>query len=348
MSPKFDTQAAAPRLWTNPKLLAGFALSGLLTWLALRDTNLGEIWRALTRVQLPELLWSILLTYIVLWMRSVRWRELLVGIGPVPVRSVYEASLLGYMINYLLPIRIGELVRAYLVGTQAGFSRSAALATVVVERVIDVLSILVIFACISPFIVLPVEDGQLMNVLRGGAFILSLVGVGALLMILVFRRHTQLLTDFVTRWFANIAPGISRQAWRVTAFSQGLNWGNNYAALARLGVYTLLIWLLTVIQILILARGIGLELPWIAGWLVLVALAVGVSLPSAPGMVGTFHYAAIVVLLMYSVPRAEALSYAILLHAVSMIPVVLLGLLFVWSGRFSLRKLIAMEQSGTN
>lgn len=337
--------AATRRLWTDPKIIAGFVLSGLLTWLALRGTDLGEIANALGRVEMPALLWSIALTYLVLWLRSVRWRLLLGGVGPVSLRNVFEASLLGYMINYILPIRVGELVRAYLVGTYGGFSRSAALATVMVERVIDVLSILVIFACISPFMALPDGHGQLLEILQGGAFLLSLVGIGALVMILVFRRHTELLTNLLVHWFGGIAPGIARQAWRISAFTEGLRWGRGYAALLWLGCLTLLIWVLTVAQILVLAQGMGLELPWIAGWLVLVALAVGVSLPSAPGMVGTFHYATLVVLLIYAVPRPEALSYAILLHAVSVVPVVALGLLYTWLGGMSLRKLLAMEQS---
>jgi len=333
------------RLWTDPKILIGLVLSGLLTWLALRGMDVGNIATVMARVELPALFWSIFLTYFVLWLRSVRWRLLLGGVGPISLRHVFEASLLGYMINYILPIRVGELVRAYLVGTHGGFSRSAALATVVVERVIDVLSILVIFACISPFMALPEGHGKLVEILQGGAFLLSLAGIGALLMILVFRRHTEFLANLLVRWFGNIAPGIARQAWRIGAFTQGLRWGRGYGPLLWLGVLTILIWALTVAQILVLAQGMGLDLPWIAGWLVLVALAVGVSLPSAPGMVGTFHYAALVVLLIYSVPRPEALSYAILLHAVSVVPTVGLGLLFTWLGGMSLRKLLAMEQS---
>lgn len=334
----------AQRLWTNPKILLGFVLSGLLTWLALRGTDLTEIVHALAAVELPALFWSILLTYLVLWLRSQRWRMLLQGIGPVSARQVFRASLLGYTINYLLPIRVGELVRAYQVGSQAGFSRSAALATVVVERLIDVLSILLIFACISPFLSLPAQHGHLLTLLHSGAFLFSLAGIIALLMILIFRRHTELLAQGLDRWFANIAPGIARQAWRISAFAEGLHWGQGYLALLRLGAYTLLIWLLTVAQILVLADGMGLDIPWIAGWLVLVALAVGVSLPSAPGMVGTFHYATLVVLLIYAVPRPAALSYAILLHAVSMLPIILLGLAYAWSGRFSLRGVLALEQ----
>jgi len=242
---------------------------------------------------------------------------------------------------------VGELVRAYLVVTHGGFSRSAALATVVVERVIDVLSILLIFACISPFMALPEGHGQLVDILRGGAFLLALAGIVALLMIIVFRRHTEWLANLLVRWFGDIAPGIARQAWRISAFAQGLHWGRGYRGLFWLSLLTLLIWALTVGQILILAEGMGLRIPWIAGWLVLVALAVGVSLPSAPGMVGTFHYAALVVLLIYAVPRPEALSYAILLHAVSVVPIVVLGLLVAWSGGLSLRKLLALEQADT-
>jgi uncharacterized protein (TIRG00374 family) len=342
-----STSTHTHRLWTDPKILAGIVLSGLLTWLALRGTNLDEVTSALTRVDMSSLLWAVVLTYLVLWLRSVRWRLLLMGIAPVSLRHVFEASLLGYMINYVLPIRIGELVRAYLVGTHGGFSRSAALATVVVERVIDVLSILIIFACISPFMVLPQGQGQLVGLLQGGAFLLSLAGSGALLMILVFRRHTELLANLLVRWFGDIAPGIARQAWRVSAFAQGLRWGQGIGSLLMLGLLTLLIWAMTVAQIMVLAFGMGFDLPWVAGWLVLVALAVGVSLPSAPGMVGTFHYAALLVLLMYAVPQAEALSYAILLHAVSVVPIVLVGLALTWLGGLSLRKLLALEQDDT-
>ncbi len=327
--------------------MAGLALSGLFSWLALRGTDVSQVAASLLRADLASILWATALSYVVLWVRSMRWRLLLSTLGKTSTASVFKASLIGYMVNYLLPIRIGEVVRAYLVGTHGEFSRSAAMATVVVERIIDVLSILVIFACISPIIQIPVADEDLMDTLRTGTLALALAGVGALVSVLLFRRHARRLATLAESLLGRVAPAMTRQLWRIPAFAEGLQMGWGFKGTALLTLYTLLIWALTVAQIVLLAEGFAIELPWAAGWLMLVALAVGVSVPSAPGMIGTFHYAAIVVLLLYGVARADAVSYAIALHAVSVFPILILGLAVTWLGGMSLRRLVAVGEAET-
>lgn len=111
----------------------------------------------------------------------------------------------------------------------------------------------------------------------------------------------------------------------------------------EISVYTALLWITTAAGVILIAEGFQLGLPWEAAWLILVALAFGVSVPSAPGFVGTFHYSAMVCLLLYGVPRPEALSYAILLHATNILPVLFLGLTLLWGEGLTLGGLARMS-----
>lgn len=332
-------RAARTPLWREPRLLVGLFISGLLTWLALRGTHFAEVAQALGSMDLVVLFPALGLTFVVVWLRALRWRLLLLVLGKVSREETFRASVIGYMVNYLLPIRVGELVRAYLVASDEGLSTHATFATVVVERVIDIFTVLLILAVVSLSTDLVRTNPHFASVLRASGLGLLVVGSLVVSLLWAVRRHRYWLNRVLRGPGARWLLAFGRHAWRLDAFADGLTLISRPGLVFWFLIQTAAIWIASVGQIEVLLAGFHLTLPWAAGWLMLVSLAIGVALPAAPGLVGTFHYAAIVVLVVYGVERADAISYAIVLHAVSVVPILALGLFFVWLRGLSFRKL---------
>ena len=118
---------------------------GLLAWF-LRNANLADVWAELRQGDW-SLLTAVLLMQVVTWLsRAIRWQYLLKPLGPVRFRSALECTMIGFAAITLLPGRVGEVVRPYLLARREHLSASAAFATVVVERLLDLLTVLVLFA----------------------------------------------------------------------------------------------------------------------------------------------------------------------------------------------------------
>ena len=285
----------------------------------------------------------IALTFIVMWLRALRWRVLLLAVGHPSRKQAFNASVVGYMVNYIVPVRVGELVRAYLVATESGFSRSAAFATVIVERLVDVFCVLLIFAGVSFVIDFSLVSPEFKAGIRTSA--LGFLVLGTLLVIALWavRRHRTLLISKLQSVQIRSLQMIVRQAWRIGVFADGIVVPDGLRLRLLFLSQTVAIWLATVAQVRMLLDGFYFSLPWEASWLMLVGLAVGVSLPSAPGLIGTFHYAVILVLKGFGIAGADAVSYAIVLHAVSVLPILILGVLIVWHKGLSFSKLVHIK-----
>ncbi len=329
----------------DPRLWIGLVSSALFVYLALRGVEPARITQALGEADYRYVPPASLLCYGVLWFRSLRWKILLRGVKEVPTRSLFRATTIGFMANYLLPARLGELVRAYVVGTREGVSGSAVFATVVVERILDVFSILLVFLGVSLLVKVPQGDPELEAALRAGGAILFGAALAVVGLLWAVRKRTAWLTSALSRTLGRAWPRASESLSRLLeSFAQGISPFQRGRDLVGIGVYTTLLWLLSAAVVLLIAEGFRLGLPWEAAWLILVALAFGVSIPSAPGFVGTFHYAAVLCLLLYGIPRSEALSFAIVLHATNVIPILLLGLILLWGEGLSLGRIARMRK----
>ena len=137
---------------SSGKFRLGIGISLLLLVLFLATVDLGRMWDALKDADYRYVAPGIAMYLVSVLFRTLRWRVLLRHMKPVPVRRLYPVVVVGYMANNLLPMRIGELVRSYYVGEREGISKTAALATIFVERVLDALTLLLFVSGIALFV----------------------------------------------------------------------------------------------------------------------------------------------------------------------------------------------------
>jgi uncharacterized protein (TIRG00374 family) len=251
-----------------------------------------------------------------LWVRAARWRYLFPPGSNPP--GFLAGVLIGYMVNNVLPLRAGEVVRIYVVARRWGHGFWTVLATLVVERVLDGLAIVLVLAVLVLVIPVPafLQWGALL------VFAVDVVAIGVLVMLAAAPEATRTILGALTRRWPALQGKVLRGVGR---FGQGLEGIRTPAHALPLLAWSVAVWLVPVLISWLLFHALDLALPWVAAWALLAFVGVGISIPSAPGYVGVFHAAAILALSVFGVAPAEAFGYALVLHAVHFIPITVVG-----------------------
>lgn len=310
-------------------LIAG--LTGGLLWMFFRDIDFGATWRAMTNAKIPYLIAAVLTTFVVYLVRSLRWQAMLRPVGPARLGTVFRATVIGFTAIFLVG-RFGEAIRPFVVTRHDGLKYTATLATVVVERLLDVVTVLLLFAASLPL--LGVDVGQ---TVRTAGLVAGAGSLVALALLFVMAGHPERLA----RWAESLGkrlPGRLNTVLQhaVQAFAEGLVVMRRPADLLVVIGWSLPIWFSIALQIWLTSHAFDLTLSFVGAFLVVGYLAVGVSVPT-PGGAGSFHvmYKEAVVRFFGADPDV-AVAVAIILHAVSFVPVTLLGLFYMWQDGLTL------------
>ena len=315
----------------------GIAVSLLFIYLAARRVDAAEMLRALQQANYLYLLPLLAAVGLGLFLRGLRWRFLLAPIAAARTGVLFTSLAIGYMVNTFMPAHLGEFVRAWHAGRRTGIASSSVFATIVVERLIDVLSLLLLLGL--ALLVFPFPDW----VRQSGVLLLVLVAALCLLL-LVMKRCKQGTLAACGR-LLRFLPGAAAVRARKTLdrFLCGVSPLQRRGHYVIVAVLSLLIWASYALtyQLLFLAFGFvaRYRLPWSAALVAMVITTISVVVPSSPGYIGTFHYLCQLALGLFLIPKGPALSYAFVLHAVSVFPVFFLGLFFLAREKMSLRSL---------
>jgi uncharacterized membrane protein YbhN (UPF0104 family) len=279
----------------------------------------GDVWRGLRESDYWWVLPSVTLLFVAQGVRALRWQYLFAAATRPPYRPILDATLIGQCFNNVLPARAGEAARVIALNRSAGASRAEALATVVVERVFDVLSLLVLLFVLAPWL-------PHVTWLRAAAILAVALVAGTAAVAAALVRYGERPLLVVLRPLARL-PFLSLERTELAAASVV----RGAASLRdwRLAVVALLLttvsWLVLAASSWVLLLGFGLPHSPLAGALVTIATGLSLVIPSSPGAVGVFETAALVALKVFGVPKSGALSYAIVLHAVNFFPYVAAG-----------------------
>ena len=251
--------------------------------------------------------------------RAWRWQLLLEPIERIGIEPLFSATMIGYFGNSVLPLRLGELMRAVAIGRRrGGLDASTALGSIGVERLLDVASALVVAAAVVP---LAGGLGGGVGASAGAATLVAMVLVG----LFWASRAPRVRRMVATRAEAG---GDGRVAGLARSFLRGLLILGERPALLPIALGTVILWLIYGAVLWASARAAGLTLSPLDTGLVLVANTVAVSVPAAPGYVGTYHAAVVLVTSeVLGQPLAQAQVFAILAHASSWLPMVAIGAL---------------------
>ncbi len=303
------------------KYLVGILMSATFVFLAFRKVNFDELGAALGSARYEMVIPAVVLMVASLWLRALRWRYLMAPVKRIGFGSLFRSMSIGLMANNVLPARIGELARAHVIGEKETISRSAAFATIVVERVFDGLTLL----CILGIVLLAGLD---FPPWLQRASVAAIVFYGCALVVLaVFFLRAQAVLLLVER-LARPLPARARETINraARAFAKGLGVLGSGPDVLIAAAISPLVWLPGVAMIHLLLYSFGIHLPAAISFLLQVALCIGVMIPSAPGYIGTIQYVSVAVLGLFGVASGQALSFSLVYHACVFVPVVAIGL----------------------
>ena len=311
------------RLTKPAALLATLAISAVFGFFALRGIRFSATWQALRASNYWWLLPSLAALAASVQLRVVRWRTLFDPARRPPLGAMTKATIIGLFFNSILPARAGEIARIVALKKYAGTSRAEAAATVIVERLFDVSSLIVLLFVVLAWL-------PQVSWLKPAA-VVAFVSLAAVLALIVFVR---LASDRPTLPGASLIariPGLPEETIsRLTAnVVHGLSTlGRPSQAFAALG-WTFVSWFLLGLSFWFLMIGFDLGLSPLAGLLVVIATGLAFIIPAAPGAVGVFEAAGLAVTSAYGVPRSLALAYVVVLHVVNLAPFIVAGVLLL-------------------
>jgi hypothetical protein len=332
------------------RAILGIALSAALLWLTLRDVALTDVAQRLRGSD--PLLWALctITATAIFPLRARRWQAILAPLGPrVPLAPLWEATAIGMMVNNVVPARAGEFARAVsLTQRHPTLGLGATLGSLVVDRLFDgtMVLTLLLLATLDP--AFPAEatvfGWRAGEIGLAAAAVLGVVLLGLLLLLLA----PDLVTGLIDRTVGRLAPAVgTRLRTLIESFAAGIAVLRSPALVGEVAWWTLLHWLTNALAFWLGFRALGLDAPFSAALFLQGVIAIGVSIPQAPGFFGVFEATGKAGLALYAVAAEPAVTWALGFHLLSFVPITALGAWYLARQPWRLRDLIGRARSGT-
>lgn len=313
------------------RVALGTLVSIVFLILAVKDVELSDVSQALARVNYAWIFLGVLAMLAQSWLRAVRWVVLYYPEQKgLHVLQMFGIVQIGQMLNVVVPWRVGEIARIYLMGEIEKRSKAQTLATLGVEKFFDTLMLLFILLLLPPFMTLP----SWLEKPREGLIVTALGLFVGLVALLVFRtRLVQLLSGFYLPWSKKSIGEIMHLA--LGSLDVLKRWDLHL----YLQVLSLITWGIGILINYFIFLSMDLQVPWISAFLLMAVLIVGGIVPSSPGKIGVFQALCIATLALFGVDKTIGLTYGILLYLVSYGTPVVAGIVALWWGGVNLRRI---------
>lgn len=312
----------------------------LLAWF-LRNANFADVWTHVQSARLDMLvagLGCVALTYV---LRTIRWRCLLSPLGPTTFRTAFRTTMIGFAALGLLPARAGDVLRPYLLARREGLRAPATFATVVMERVLDLIAVLGLLAtfvwgmadaaALPPNLVGPIKTSAAI----GGA-----AAVVLMLVMWLLASHPERIGRLVFA-AARVLPHrlADKLAQFATLFSGGFEAARRPGQLLLAIFWSFPLWMAIAGETWTVTRAFDIDMSFGGSFLLQALLVIGVAVPT-PGAVGSYHEAyRFGVTTFFHAANDQAVAAAIVVHAISYLPVILVGILFMAQDGLSVGRL---------
>jgi len=292
------------------RFLATGSISVFALWLALRQVAFVDVAESLVHAHPFPLVCALAALAVTMWSKAERWRWLLDTTGQLPRRPLILSLFIGYLGNVVLPARLGEAMRAYSVGQIADVYVPAALSTIIVEKILDIGTLLAFLWGLG--LLIPLPPWAVRASFLGGVIFLPLM---------VIMVAIALVGDWLLMRLSSMRQRLparlrGRPWWRwLVRFMHGFRSLRSRRAAGMVLWWSLVVWVSggAINLFVLMAFGIQPLLP--ATVLTLVTTNLGMALPSVPGYIGVHHYLSMLAISAFPVPKGLAFGYAVVVHA---------------------------------
>jgi uncharacterized protein (TIRG00374 family) len=319
-------------------LIIGSFISLVFIVLVFWKVDLSLVWENLKQINYLLIIPAVIIQLSSYWVRAWRWSFMLKNIKKTRIKNLFPVICISYMANNVLPLRIGEVVRAYLVGKKETISKSAAFSSIILERILDGLTLLLFLglaALLFPFPSWVKQIGFATAIVFAGAlvFVVSLV---------LLKKQTLSIIMYVSRIFPS---KIQEKANDILEnFVDGLTILKDKSSFFPIIVLSLIIWCMEGTLFYAIAEAFSFDSTIYIAMFVMVIVNLGIMIPSSPGYVGTLEYFCVKALGVFNITKEFALSYALILRVFQYIPITVLGYYFLVKEGISLTNATSSEE----
>jgi hypothetical protein len=331
----------------DKKLWIGSGISLFFLFLLFRKIDFNKILAALGEMDYRYLVLAIIFTFISYFLRAVRWQLLLLPMKKTLMRNLFPATIIGYMANNLLPARLGEFVRAYVLGEKEKLDKSAVFASLVLDRLFDGFTVILILVITFFTVELPAGMEKIQHGLVVGGYVTLAFYIAVIAFIIFLKKQTVRALHLTARVLKPLPARVSEKVIPVLgSFIEGLRLSARPLDVLLLISSSLVIWAFAVWSLDMVLRSFGIFLPITAPMFIMVFLVFAVMVPASPGYVGTYHAACVYGLMAFNVQMEKALSIALMVHGVNFFPVIILGVYYLWRDKLTLSAVRGISSQG--
>lgn len=345
----------------NILFIVSITVSIVCTWLFIRNIDWLLLKNALRDANYWFIIPTLILTLLVYVVRAFRWQVLLSHIKRISVVNLLSVTSIGFMANNILPARVGEVLRPFLLSKKEDVKFSTSFATVIVERIFDMLALILFTVMVIAFLphspainqeiagtaathVCTVRE-SIVPSLKKWTEVFAAVGVLTIVCLFFvvikpdfFKRILSEMCFFLPHTIRDKILGLYE------SFVYGLKILEDKTQTGWIMILSFFIWILGGAEIYLLGFSFHMHLPFVGACLVAVCLALAVALPQAPGYIGVFHIAVLKSLHIFGIETTAAQSYAIVLWAISILPSTVMGFFFLWREGIAFREVVKLEE----
>jgi uncharacterized protein (TIRG00374 family) len=256
----------------------------------------------------------------------------------IPLLEILRVLLISQMLNTIIPARVGELSRAYMIGRQ-GPGSAFILGTVALEKLIDIILYLILFVFLILLMPVPAWISQ-------PIYPFAIISLSSLITALLMSRYQHQLLGLLARALRWLPQSLRERITRlVSSALASLGILKDWRSSLAVGWWSAIVWITAVLNNYLVLRALGISAPPPAALLVMVVLQAGIAIPSVPGKIGVFQYLCILALDVFAVDRTLSLSYGVLLQAIVFLPTTALGVVLLWASGLTVRGSASMAVS---
>lgn len=301
------------------KLSLGFILSFLGLYFAFQNIDLNDLLKSFESINYFWIFVAIILLILYTYIRSLRWRLLLFSLKLVTIKDLFASNMVGYFGNSILPFKMGEILRGYAISRNNDLKTSTVLGSIVLERVCDLGGLLILLFFVTLFYSFPYDIG-LSLLISAAAILIVLI----LLWFISFKKELIMnkikgtnLMDFKT---------VISFIKTLSSFSIGFSSLNSFRSFIYVSLLTFVSWFILYLVTYYTLLSLNLQIGWLEIAVVLLLTSMAMSVPAAPGAIGTHHFATYYVMnSLLGFSSIDSQTFAIVLHAVSYLPLVAIG-----------------------
>ncbi|MEA5000871.1 MAG: lysylphosphatidylglycerol synthase transmembrane domain-containing protein [Endomicrobiaceae bacterium] len=307
--------------------MAGCIISIVLIYLSVRNINFRQSFDLIKNANLYLIAMALVVFVFSYVVRTIRWHFLLLPLKKLhPMRSFYFL-IFGFFMNNILPLRLGEFVRAKVAGERFQISRSGVFATVVVERLMDIIVFIICFFLIACFVDIPV---WLKN-----SFLLCTVIFGSMLVVLFLmsKSNDKFLTVINKLHLPVKISEILKSLF--VKFATGLKFFQNFRLVLYVFITSLIVWFVEAYSYQLFFSAFGVQVSLMESIFVIIVIGMGVIIPTAPGFIGAIEFMGIIALGIFGVEKSTAFACIASLHFADMMAIYLLGIIGIIKEKLS-------------